>query len=353
MRTIKTRTGQTARIRGRIPAAREGRDAPAESAAPAEQDAGHAVATLYQLHYPALVRLAALLIPDLATAEEIVQNAFAAVHRRWHVLPDADAALAYLRWSVVHQSRSVPPPEPAEGTGEPGSAIVSALRALSARQREVVVLRYFADLPEAAIAAATGMSMAAVREHAARAMSSLQADLNGLSRRDVADVDHHPVRAGQGRDVVRPPGGQAEAEAQVTLEVARRLDREQSRETGGEHGRPGPGAVRRLRAVRAGPAEDDVQVRPAGQGDLRSLRIGVDRLDPFGSDGRDTAGELEHHPVVAGVLARPDRGQVRAWRSARAGRAGLPVGLLPADLLGVRRQRGRGLRCRAAARRRG
>ena len=146
------------------------------------------MAALYQLHYPALVRLAALLIPDLATAEDIVQDAFAAVHGRWHVQPDADAALAYLRWSVVHRSRSVPPlGEPAAGTGEPGrpgsdtgepgSAVMSALRALSPRQREVVVLRYFADLSEAEIAAATGMSMAAVRDHAAQAMSSLQAEL--------------------------------------------------------------------------------------------------------------------------------------------------------------------------------
>jgi DNA-directed RNA polymerase specialized sigma24 family protein len=149
------------------------------------------VAELYQLHYPALVRLAALLIPDLATAEDIVQDAFAAVHGRWQVQPDAEAALAYLRWSVVHRSRSVPSLGPAEGTGEPGSgtdelgsgtgvpgsAVMSALRALSPRQREVVVLRYFADLPEAEIAAATGMSMAAVRDHTAQAMSSLQARL--------------------------------------------------------------------------------------------------------------------------------------------------------------------------------
>ena len=136
------------------------------------------MAALYQVHYPALVRLAALLIPDLATAEDIVQDAFAAVHGRWHVQPDADAALAYLRWSVVHRSRSVPPlGEPAAGTGGPGSAVMSALRALSPRQREVVVLRYFADLSEAEIAAATGMSMAAVRDHAAQAMSSLQAEL--------------------------------------------------------------------------------------------------------------------------------------------------------------------------------
>jgi DNA-directed RNA polymerase specialized sigma24 family protein len=187
MRTMKIRPD-------RIPAARDGRDASAEHGMAAEhdtpadrdasmEDASHAVAALYQVHYPALVRLAALLIPDLATAEDIVQDAFAAVHGRWHVQPDADAALAYLRWSVVHRSRSVPPGpaegtgEPTEGTGEPGSAVMSALRALSPRQREVVVLRYFADLSEAEIAAATGMSMAAVRDHAARAMSSLQAGL--------------------------------------------------------------------------------------------------------------------------------------------------------------------------------
>ena len=194
MRTMKIRPGReptSARTweADRIATARDGQDASAEHGIAAEhdtsaehdasaEDASHAVAALYQLHYPALVRLAALLLPDFATAEDIVQDAFAAVHGRWHVQPDADAALAYLRWSVVHRSRSVPPlGEPAAGTGEPGSAVMSALRALSPRQREVVVLRYFADLPEAEIAAATGMSLAAVRDHAAQAMSSLQAGL--------------------------------------------------------------------------------------------------------------------------------------------------------------------------------
>ena len=193
MRTMKTRsgreptgarTGRPVRIRDRISAVRDGQDAPAEHGAPAEQDADHAVAALYQQHYPALVRLAALLVPDLATAEYIVQDAFAAMHARWQLLAGTDAALAYLRRSVIHRSRPVlnrsrpvPPPESAEGTSEPGSAVMSALRALSARQREVVVLRYFADLPEAEIASATGMSMAGVRNLAAQAMSSLQAGL--------------------------------------------------------------------------------------------------------------------------------------------------------------------------------
>ena len=192
MRTMKIRPGReptSARTWGpnRIPAARDGQetsaehgiesehDTPAERDASAE-DASHAVAALYQLHYPALVRLAALLVLDLAIAEDIVQDAFAAVHGRWRVQPDSDAALVYLRWSVVHRSRSVPPLGDPDA-GEPGSAVVSALRALSPRQREVVVLQYFADLSEAEIAAATGMTIAAVRDHAAQALSSLQAGL--------------------------------------------------------------------------------------------------------------------------------------------------------------------------------
>jgi DNA-directed RNA polymerase specialized sigma24 family protein len=203
MRTVKTRSGrepQSARtwwaapIRDRIPAARDGRDASPEHGTSAGQDAGRAVAALYQLHYLALVRLAALLVPDLATAEDIVQDAFAAMHARWHMLPSTDAALAYLRRSVVHRSRSVPPLGLTEDTGEPASAVVSALRALSAHQREVVVLRYFADLPEAEISSATGMSAAAVRIHAIRAMSSLQA---GLGPAGPADPGYGAATSGR------------------------------------------------------------------------------------------------------------------------------------------------------------
>ena len=151
-------------IRGQIPRPRT------------DGDADQAVADLYQTHYRPLVRLAALLVSDLATAEEIVQDSFAAVHGRWHALPDTDAALCYLRRSVVHSSRSAASAQPA-GLPLPGSAVVSALRALPVRQREILVLRYFADLPPAEVAAATGMSQAAVRSQAARAMSSLRAAL--------------------------------------------------------------------------------------------------------------------------------------------------------------------------------
>lgn len=149
------------------------------------ESASRAVTALYLAHYRPLVRLAALLVPDLASAEEIVQDAFVAVHSAWRKLPDADHALSYLRRSVVDRSRSVRRHQVVaeagwgqEAGGEPErSAFISALWTLPARQREVVVLRYFADLPETQVAAATGITQDAVRDHAVQAMSSLRAEL--------------------------------------------------------------------------------------------------------------------------------------------------------------------------------
>jgi DNA-directed RNA polymerase specialized sigma24 family protein len=167
---------------------RPGREPP--SSGLEAEDADRAIAALYQAYYRPLVQLAALLVTDLATAEDIVQESFAAVHRSWCALSGTGAALSYLRWSVVHLSRSAPwhaaeglqvPGRPADGPGAghllPCSAVVSALQALPACQREVMVLRYFAELSEAEIASATGLSPAAVRSHTAQAMSSLRAGL--------------------------------------------------------------------------------------------------------------------------------------------------------------------------------
>ena len=165
----------------------------------AQPDANHAVTALYLSHYRPLVRLAVLLVQDLATAEEVVQDAFVAVHAAWRRLPDAEHALSYLRRSVIDRSRSAlrhravaDKLAPAAAPATPGagreasieverSAFVSALWTLPAPQREVVVLRYFADLPETQVASATGISEAAVRSQAAAAMSSLHAELGGAS----------------------------------------------------------------------------------------------------------------------------------------------------------------------------
>jgi DNA-directed RNA polymerase specialized sigma24 family protein len=76
-------------------------------AAVVEWDADRAVTAIYSEHYRSLVRLAAFLVRDSATAEEVVQDSFVAMHGAWRRLRDSEKALSYLRQSVVNRSRSV------------------------------------------------------------------------------------------------------------------------------------------------------------------------------------------------------------------------------------------------------
>jgi RNA polymerase sigma-70 factor (sigma-E family) len=161
----------------------------------AGQDADSAVTALYETHYRSLVRLAALLVPDIATAERVVQDSFVAMHSAWPRLPDADSTLSYLHRSVVDRARSalrqhaaadeladkLAPDLPDTGQQHDSeldrSALVSALRALPPRQHEVLVLRYYADLSEAQIASIMGVSPSMVRGHTVQAMATLRAKL--------------------------------------------------------------------------------------------------------------------------------------------------------------------------------
>ena len=65
-----------------------------------------AIAELYAAHWTGLVRLAWLLLRDDLAAEEVVQDAFIAVHRRWDSLRNHESAAAYLRRAVVNGARS-------------------------------------------------------------------------------------------------------------------------------------------------------------------------------------------------------------------------------------------------------
>jgi RNA polymerase sigma-70 factor (sigma-E family) len=161
--------------------------------------ADDAVTHLYAAHYRSLVRLAALLLHDAATAEEVVQDSFVAMHGAWRRLADPDRALAYLRQSVVNRSRSAlrrrtvalrhaPRPAPDAASAEHSALValehaevMAALRRLPPRQREVLVLRYYADLSEAEIADAIGISRGSVKSHASRAMATLRADLEATA----------------------------------------------------------------------------------------------------------------------------------------------------------------------------
>jgi RNA polymerase sigma-70 factor (sigma-E family) len=154
-----------------------------------------AITEIYGAHYRSLVRLATLLVHDVATAEEVVQDSFVALHAGLHRLRDSDKTLSYLRAAVVNRSRSVlrhrvvvdrnaPKPAPDMPSAEHGalalierSSVVAALRSLPERQREVVVLRFYADLSEAQIAAAMGITRGAVKSHTSRAMAALRSVL--------------------------------------------------------------------------------------------------------------------------------------------------------------------------------
>ena len=162
-------------------------------------DADTAVEEFYALHYRRLVRLSVLLVRDVETAEEVVQDSFVAMHDRWRRLRDPDKGLAYLRQTVVNRSRSVlrhravqarhPSPVQTDHHGadedavatERRTQVLNALRALPARQREVLALRYYLDLSEAEIAETLGISRGAVKSHASRGAASLRLLLEDAS----------------------------------------------------------------------------------------------------------------------------------------------------------------------------
>lgn len=162
------------------------------------QAAPFAVADLagtYQEHYRSLVRLASLLLDDVGACEEVVQDAFVKVWQKGPVLRTPDRLPAYLRSAVLNGARSqvrrrivrrrhlaaVPDPVPAAETtamaGDPDRTVLTALRALPERQREVLALRFYLDLSEADIAATLGISAGSVKTHASRGLAALAQQL--------------------------------------------------------------------------------------------------------------------------------------------------------------------------------
>ena len=170
------------------------------TAAPQPDPADAALTGLYAAHWRPLVRVAWLLLHDQQGAEDVVQDAFVAMRRRWPTLRDPDKALAYLRTSVVNGVRSAQRHERvvqrearsqasrADALGRSvgpsaetraldrlrADTILAAVRQLPPRQSEVLVLRYYADLSEAQIADALGISAGSVKVHAHRALATLR-----------------------------------------------------------------------------------------------------------------------------------------------------------------------------------
>ncbi len=167
-----------------VDAAASGGDRTGQAAAAAD------ITALYQAHALGLIRLAHVMLGDRAAAEDVVQEAFCGLYRRWSRLTDSGRALPYLRSSVLNGCRSQlrrrPGPrvqpagqeleisaESAVITGEERRAVLRALRRLPARQREAVVLRYYLDLSAEEAAATMGIGPSSVRSATHRALAAL------------------------------------------------------------------------------------------------------------------------------------------------------------------------------------
>jgi RNA polymerase sigma-70 factor (sigma-E family) len=140
-------------------------------------------------HYGGLCRLAALLLDDRSAAEEVVQEAFLRTFSSWWRLREPERAQWYVRAAVVNLCRSrlrrrhheeagnrVSWDDPAEGPearSDDAIVVLEAVRGLPRRQRETVVLRYYADLSERDVAAVLGCSVGTVKSQLARARVSL------------------------------------------------------------------------------------------------------------------------------------------------------------------------------------
>jgi RNA polymerase sigma-70 factor (sigma-E family) len=159
-------------------------------------EADTSVTALYQAHALGLIRYAYLMLGERQAAEDVVQEAFAGLYRRWEKLSDPGNALPYVRSSVLNGCRSqlrrhgrapaglaaagladaafpVASAESAVLSAEQRRSVLRALRQLPPRQREVLVLRFYLDLPEPQIAAAMGIRPSTVRSTAHRALRAL------------------------------------------------------------------------------------------------------------------------------------------------------------------------------------
>jgi RNA polymerase sigma-70 factor (sigma-E family) len=157
------------------------------------------VTALYQAHAMGLIRLAVVMLGERAAAEDVVQDAFSTLYRRWEHLTDTGKALSYVRSCTLNGCRSelrrrirsdrqaartttladTASAEYAALVGEEHREVLAALRRLPARQREALVLRFYLELSETEAAAAMRVSQGTVKSTTSRALATLGRLLEG------------------------------------------------------------------------------------------------------------------------------------------------------------------------------
>jgi RNA polymerase sigma-70 factor (sigma-E family) len=169
----------------------------------AGRGAEQAITALYQTHATGLIRLAVVMLGSRPAAEDIVQEAFCGLYRRWGQLEKADRALYYVRASVLNGCRSelrartrasqriagalagsalsesTASAEEIALIGEEHREVLAAIRRLPHRQREALVLRYFLDLPDSEVARSMGITPGTVKSSTSKALAALARMLGG------------------------------------------------------------------------------------------------------------------------------------------------------------------------------
>jgi RNA polymerase sigma-70 factor (sigma-E family) len=141
-----------------------------------------------------LLRTAYLISGEIHEAEDLVQEALIKTAKRWHRVSRMEQPAAYTRRILVnlaldgstkrgrHRDELADPESPSDGSSHNGHAdevgtrdeLVQALATLAPRQRAVLVLRYFLDLPEAEVASALDCSLGTVKSTASRGLARLE-----------------------------------------------------------------------------------------------------------------------------------------------------------------------------------
>jgi len=138
---------------------------------------------VYHREFRSMVRMATALVDSPEQAEEVVQDAFAALYLKYRLVNEP---VAYLRVTVLNGCRRVlrrrrvmrrQPPLAAE-SGELGyNHVLDAVRRLPARQRNAITLRYELQLSDAEIAQILGMPLGTVKSTLHRALARLRTEV--------------------------------------------------------------------------------------------------------------------------------------------------------------------------------
>jgi RNA polymerase sigma-70 factor (sigma-E family) len=157
-------------------------------------DAALGVTELYGAHAVAMIRIALIMLGDRAAAEDVVQDAFFGLYRRWSKLDDQANALTYVRSAVLNGCRDtlrlrvrrerrdraaarswqdVGSAEALALMGEDHRRILAAARRLPGRQREALVCRFYLEMSEEETARAMEVSRGTVKSATSRAVSAL------------------------------------------------------------------------------------------------------------------------------------------------------------------------------------